>query len=127
MMCIAQLLHRILIVVLQLHNASLVCQHHDEKEHIPLLLLQEPDGGDVLSMLSAIGAGPQADARLQLHSVLTGGKRRITAELSQPPPAAAAAAAGATREPVLKLQKVMTLLGSCLFFCKLDAGPSSVG
>jgi len=59
-------------------------------------------------MLSAIGAGPGTDTRLQLHSVLTGGKRRITAELSQPPPAAAAG--GASREPVLKLQKVMTPL-----------------
>lgn len=36
-------------------------------------------------MLTALGASGQADARLLLHSVLAGGKRRITAEISQAP------------------------------------------
>lgn len=59
---------------------------------------QETDGPGALAMLSGLGVGGAADARLQLHSVLAGGKRRITAEFSQAAQDGAAAA--------LKLQAV---------------------
>ena len=43
-------------------------------------------------MLSGLGVTGAADARLQLHSVLAGGKRRVTAEFSQAAKDGAAAA-----------------------------------
>jgi hypothetical protein len=52
-------------------------------------------------MLSELGVAGAADARLQLHSVLAGGKRRITAEFSQAAQQGAAAA--------LKLQAVSSI------------------
>jgi hypothetical protein len=61
-------------------------------------VVQESDGPGALAMLSGLGVGGAADARLQLHSVLAGGKRRITAEFNQAAQQGAAAA--------LKLQAV---------------------
>ncbi|WIA38684.1 hypothetical protein OEZ86_001989 [Tetradesmus obliquus] len=45
----------------------------------------ESQGADTLGMLHGLGAAGQADGRLMLHSVLAGGKRRITAELAHMP------------------------------------------
>ncbi|KAF6257015.1 hypothetical protein COO60DRAFT_1526227, partial [Scenedesmus sp. NREL 46B-D3] len=42
----------------------------------------EARGSDTLGMLHALGAAGQADGRVALHSVLAGGKRRVTAELA---------------------------------------------
>lgn len=52
----------------------------------PLLLLfylakKAAHGRTALAGLAALGAGAASDVRLQLHSVLAGGKRRLTAEL----------------------------------------------
>jgi hypothetical protein len=58
-------------------------------------LVQEANTAGTLAMLSGLGVAGAADTRLQLHSVLAGGKRRVTAEFSQ---------AGQTA--ALKLQKV---------------------
>lgn len=60
--------------------------------------LQEASREDALAVLSALGASGQADGRLLLHSVLSGGKRRLTAELRQ--------AMTAECGPVLQLQRV---------------------
>ncbi|KAF8059177.1 hypothetical protein HT031_005349 [Scenedesmus sp. PABB004] len=46
---------------------------------------QEARSGDALAMLAGLGAGGVADGRLQLHSVLAGGKRRVTATLAPRP------------------------------------------
>ncbi len=46
-------------------------------------LVQEANTADTLAMLSGLGVAGAAVARLQLHSVLAGGKRRLTAEFSQ--------------------------------------------
>jgi hypothetical protein len=60
--------------------------------------VQEANASHALSMLSGLGVDGAADARLQLHSVLAGGKRRVTAEFCQAAQDGAAAA--------LKLQSV---------------------
>lgn len=59
---------------------------------------QESQGADTLGMLHALGAAGQADGRLMLHSVLAGGKRRITAELAHMPQQ--------DGQPLLQLQRV---------------------
>jgi hypothetical protein len=59
---------------------------------------QESRGSDTLGMLHALGAAGQADGRVMLHSVLAGGKRRITAELAH--------TAQEGGQPLLQLQKV---------------------
>jgi hypothetical protein len=48
-----------------------------------MLCVQESESSEALSMLSGLGVCGTADARLQLHSVLAGGKRRVTAEFCQ--------------------------------------------
>jgi hypothetical protein len=48
-----------------------------------MLCVQESNSSEPLSMLSDLGVCGAADARLQLHSVLAGGKRRVTAEFRQ--------------------------------------------
>jgi hypothetical protein len=45
--------------------------------------VQEANTAGTLAMLSGLGVAGAADTRLQLHSVLAGGKRRVTAEFSQ--------------------------------------------
>lgn len=54
--------------------------------------MQEANTAGTLAMLSGLGVTGAADARLQLHSVLAGGKRRVTAEFSQAAKDGAAAA-----------------------------------
>jgi hypothetical protein len=61
--------------------------------------MQEGQGSDTLSMLHALGAAGQADGRIALHSVLAGGKRRITAELSH-------SSEQEGGQPMLQLQRV---------------------
>jgi hypothetical protein len=69
-----------------------------------VLCVQESNSSEALSMLSGLGVCGAADARLQLHSVLAGGKRRVTAEIRQAPQEGAAAA--------LKLHSVSTSISS---------------
>lgn len=64
---------------------------------------QEGSGAGTLDMLSGLGVSAAADARLQLHSVLAGGKRRVTAEFCQAHAQDGGAAAA------LKLQTVSCL------------------
>jgi hypothetical protein len=59
---------------------------------------QESRSADTLGMLHALGAAGQADGRIMLHSVLAGGKRRITAELAH--------TAQEDGQPLLQLQRV---------------------
>jgi hypothetical protein len=63
------------------------------------LTLQETQEADTLGMLHALGAAGQADGRIALHSVLTGGKRRITAELAH-------SSEQEGGQPMLQLQRV---------------------
>lgn len=66
--------------------------------HPAVASVQEASCPHALSMLSGLRVCGAADARLQLHSVLAGGKRRVTAEFCQTAQDGAAAA--------LKLQSV---------------------
>lgn len=63
-------------------------------------VMQEPSAADAVSLLSALGASGQVDGRLQLHSVLAGEKRRVTAEIGQ------AVADHDRGAPLLQLTKV---------------------
>jgi hypothetical protein len=63
------------------------------------LTTQEAQGANTLGMLHALGAAGQADGRIALHSVLAGGKRRITAELAH-------SSEQEGGQPVLQLQRV---------------------
>lgn len=69
-----------------------MCLPHSNACVLGVVCVQEGSSSEALSMLSGLGVCGAADARLQLHSLLAGGKRRVTAEFCQAAHDGAAAA-----------------------------------